>query len=70
MDNVTNRLVLDIDDLANNRDISESERIGQLDFIINKSQKLKEEVVSTYIHKLQTLARPNIPVGSNPLRDV
>lgn len=70
MDNVTNRLVLDIDDLANNKDISEAERVEQLSFIINKSQKLKEEVMSTYIYKLQTLARPNMPVGSNPLRDV
>lgn len=70
MNNIAKRIVLDIDDLANNKEVSEGLRIEELEFIIKQSQKLKDEVNTAYTNKLYSLARPHIPVGFNPLRNV
>ena len=70
MNNIAKRIILDIDDLANDRDVSEKVRIEELDFFIKESQKLKDVLSDDLIRKLSTLARTNIPAGPNPLRNV
>ena len=57
MSNVSKRIVLDIDDLANNEDMRIGLRIEQLDFIIKQSQKLREDLEHTQLRLLTTVAR-------------
>jgi hypothetical protein len=72
MDSKTKILAINIEDLANNTNVSEQERIEQLSYILLKITKLKEEVTDAYIHKLTKLAQSEKPMlqGRNALKNI